>query len=224
MCREFIEALERCHASGWNRLTGACNTDKDVLNQCLRAEVNSTQIVAATASAEQIDSEGRQDNIQQGERQGAQRKGTKGAQRVQLARLMTCHASSRTLPRSSALNSYCTSYTTTGSYNKSTTPFTTNGVPRSQRYCRHGVSATPTHRMPVTHSLPVQKLDALLANHTHTPLISSGLPILPIGFRFDHFSSRWGCLSKYAAVILRTNVAISVSATQTQNPDRTHEV
>ncbi|TEB36289.1 hypothetical protein FA13DRAFT_1787754 [Coprinellus micaceus] len=38
MCREFIEALERCHASGWNRLTGACNTDKDVLNQCLRAE------------------------------------------------------------------------------------------------------------------------------------------------------------------------------------------
>ncbi|KAH6918950.1 hypothetical protein BKA70DRAFT_1137289 [Coprinopsis sp. MPI-PUGE-AT-0042] len=38
VCKEFIEALERCHASGWNRLTGACNTKKDQLNHCLRAE------------------------------------------------------------------------------------------------------------------------------------------------------------------------------------------
>ncbi|KAJ2930083.1 hypothetical protein H1R20_g6991, partial [Candolleomyces eurysporus] len=38
VCKEFIEALEKCHASGWNRLTGACNTRKDALNSCLRAE------------------------------------------------------------------------------------------------------------------------------------------------------------------------------------------
>ncbi|KAF6764816.1 hypothetical protein DFP72DRAFT_869348 [Ephemerocybe angulata] len=38
VCKEFIEALERCHASGWNRLTGMCNNDKDALNTCLRAE------------------------------------------------------------------------------------------------------------------------------------------------------------------------------------------
>jgi len=39
VCKDFIEALERCHLSGWNRLTGACNSDKDALNRCLRAEV-----------------------------------------------------------------------------------------------------------------------------------------------------------------------------------------
>lgn len=38
VCKEFIEALERCHATGWKRLTGACNSNKDVLNKCLRAE------------------------------------------------------------------------------------------------------------------------------------------------------------------------------------------
>ncbi|KAG2020720.1 hypothetical protein CC2G_006028 [Coprinopsis cinerea AmutBmut pab1-1] len=43
VCRDFIEALERCHASGWNRLTGACNSKKDELNRCLRTErVNRT--------------------------------------------------------------------------------------------------------------------------------------------------------------------------------------
>ena len=39
MCQEFIEALEKCHATGWNRLIGACNTKKDELNRCLRSEV-----------------------------------------------------------------------------------------------------------------------------------------------------------------------------------------
>ncbi|TFK26443.1 UPF0287-domain-containing protein [Coprinopsis marcescibilis] len=38
VCQEFIEALERCHATGWNRMTGACNTKKDALNGCLRSE------------------------------------------------------------------------------------------------------------------------------------------------------------------------------------------
>lgn len=56
--------------------------------------------------------------------------------------------------------------------------------------------------MSQTHSLPVQKLDASLANQAITPRSSSGLPIRPIGFKSDHFSKRWGWLSKYAAVIL----------------------
>lgn len=41
-----------------------------------------------------------------------------------------------------------------------------------------------------THSLPVQNVDASLANHATTPRSSSGLPIRPIGFRFSHFCSR----------------------------------
>ncbi|RDB23980.1 COX assembly mitochondrial protein 2 [Hypsizygus marmoreus] len=38
LCKDFIQALENCHSSGWARLTGGCNTLKDELNQCLRAE------------------------------------------------------------------------------------------------------------------------------------------------------------------------------------------
>ncbi|KAI9064183.1 UPF0287-domain-containing protein [Trametes sanguinea] len=38
VCREFIQALEACHASGWNRWTGACNQAKHDLNMCLRKE------------------------------------------------------------------------------------------------------------------------------------------------------------------------------------------
>ncbi|PPQ68970.1 hypothetical protein CVT24_000359 [Panaeolus cyanescens] len=38
VCKEFIEALEQCHAAGWNRFIGACNTQKDELNHCLRSE------------------------------------------------------------------------------------------------------------------------------------------------------------------------------------------
>ena len=46
------------------------------------------------------------------------------------------------------------------------------------------------------YSLPVQKLDASLANHTVTPRSSSGRPIRPIGFKLDHFSRRLGWLSR----------------------------
>ncbi|KAF9466414.1 hypothetical protein BDZ94DRAFT_1251895 [Collybia nuda] len=38
VCKEFIQALEECHLSGWARLTGGCNTPKDQLNKCLRSE------------------------------------------------------------------------------------------------------------------------------------------------------------------------------------------
>ena len=40
VCREFIEALERCHSTWWGaRFTGACNRSKQELNLCLRKEV-----------------------------------------------------------------------------------------------------------------------------------------------------------------------------------------
>ncbi|TFK90956.1 UPF0287-domain-containing protein [Polyporus arcularius HHB13444] len=38
VCREFIQALEACHADGWSRWTGACNQAKHELNMCLRKE------------------------------------------------------------------------------------------------------------------------------------------------------------------------------------------
>ena len=41
-----------------------------------------------------------------------------------------------------------------------------------------------------TYSLPVQKLDTLLANHITTPRSLSGCPICPMGFKLDHFSRR----------------------------------
>ncbi|KAF8964022.1 hypothetical protein BDZ97DRAFT_1660829, partial [Flammula alnicola] len=37
-CKEFIEALEQCHASGWTKFLGVCNRQKDALNHCLRDE------------------------------------------------------------------------------------------------------------------------------------------------------------------------------------------
>jgi Cytochrome c oxidase biogenesis protein Cmc1 like len=39
VCRDFIEALEECHASGWQKFIGGCNVQKDELNHCLRTEV-----------------------------------------------------------------------------------------------------------------------------------------------------------------------------------------
>jgi len=53
-----------------------------------------------------------------------------------------------------------------------------------------------------THSLPVQKLDASLANQTTGPLTSSIRPIRPIGFKLDHFASSSGSTSRNSAVIL----------------------
>ena len=39
-CREFIEALEKCHGeTTWAKFLGLCNTHKDQLNKCLRSEV-----------------------------------------------------------------------------------------------------------------------------------------------------------------------------------------
>ncbi|OJA17275.1 hypothetical protein AZE42_10812 [Rhizopogon vesiculosus] len=38
VCREFIQALDACHANNWARLTGGCNQEKDSLNVCLRKE------------------------------------------------------------------------------------------------------------------------------------------------------------------------------------------
>ncbi|KAJ3513223.1 hypothetical protein NLJ89_g3065 [Agrocybe chaxingu] len=38
VCKEFIQALEQCHAGGWTKFVGACNRQKDELNHCLRSE------------------------------------------------------------------------------------------------------------------------------------------------------------------------------------------
>ena len=38
-CRELVQALEECHATGWAKFTGGCNKHKDELNKCLRSEV-----------------------------------------------------------------------------------------------------------------------------------------------------------------------------------------
>jgi len=79
--------------------------------------------------------------------------------------------------------------------------FTTHGGLRLLKYYP-GISLDSQLQIHNTHSLPVQKLDASLANQAITPRNSSGRPIRPIGFNLDHFSSRCGCLSRYAAVIL----------------------
>ena len=73
---------------------------------------------------------------------------------------------------------------------------TMNDAHRSQGYygnCHQSPSPKWWFR---TYSLPVQKLDASLANHTVTPRSSSGRPIRPIGFKLDHFSRRLGWLSR----------------------------
>ena len=54
-----------------------------------------------------------------------------------------------------------------------------------------------------TYSLPVQKVEASDASQAITPLSSSGRPSRPSGFKPDHLSNKCGCLSRYAAVILR---------------------
>lgn len=46
VCKEFIEALQKCHATGWNRFIGTCNVQKDELNDCLRAEVSMVGILS----------------------------------------------------------------------------------------------------------------------------------------------------------------------------------
>jgi len=42
VCKDLIQALDMCHASGWRRLTGQCNKAKNELNKCLHAEVASS--------------------------------------------------------------------------------------------------------------------------------------------------------------------------------------
>jgi len=74
-----------------------------------------------------------------------------------------------------------------------------------------------------TYSLPVQKLDASLANHAMTPRSSSGRPMRPKGFKFDHLSRRWGCASRYAAVMLSHGI-IFVSVRVQKNAAWTYDV
>ena len=40
VCREFIQALDACHANNWAKWTGGCNQAKNDLNMCLRKEVS----------------------------------------------------------------------------------------------------------------------------------------------------------------------------------------
>ncbi|RXK41157.1 hypothetical protein M231_01561 [Tremella mesenterica] len=37
-CAEYIQALEECHARGWIRYLGACNSQRRELVLCLRKE------------------------------------------------------------------------------------------------------------------------------------------------------------------------------------------
>lgn len=39
VCKEFIEALELCHADTWAKWTGGCNQAKVDLNNCLKQDV-----------------------------------------------------------------------------------------------------------------------------------------------------------------------------------------
>ncbi|CAL1704102.1 unnamed protein product [Somion occarium] len=38
VCKEFIQALEACHADSWAKWTGGCNQAKRDLNNCLRQD------------------------------------------------------------------------------------------------------------------------------------------------------------------------------------------
>jgi len=37
-CKDFIEALQTCHASSWAKWTGGCNQAKWDLNECLKKD------------------------------------------------------------------------------------------------------------------------------------------------------------------------------------------
>ncbi|KAI0693714.1 hypothetical protein BC835DRAFT_1275531, partial [Cytidiella melzeri] len=37
-CKDFIDALEACHADSWLKFTGGCNNTKIELNRCLHAQ------------------------------------------------------------------------------------------------------------------------------------------------------------------------------------------
>ncbi|KZT11497.1 UPF0287-domain-containing protein [Laetiporus sulphureus 93-53] len=37
-CKEFIDALNACHADGWKKWTGGCNGVKHNMNMCFRQE------------------------------------------------------------------------------------------------------------------------------------------------------------------------------------------
>ena len=75
-----------------------------------------------------------------------------------------------------------------------------------------------------TYSLPVQKLDASLANQVTTPRSSSGRPMRPIGFNLDHLSNSSGCLSRYAAVILISQFQSQSLLSTLNEGNRTHAV
>ena len=38
-CKDFILALEACHADTWSKFTGGCNNTKIALNRCLHEQV-----------------------------------------------------------------------------------------------------------------------------------------------------------------------------------------
>ncbi|KAI0078160.1 hypothetical protein K474DRAFT_1558748, partial [Panus rudis PR-1116 ss-1] len=38
VCKEFIQALEDCHANAWAKWTGGCNQAKLDLNNCLKQD------------------------------------------------------------------------------------------------------------------------------------------------------------------------------------------
>ncbi|KAI0736860.1 hypothetical protein C8Q72DRAFT_28040 [Fomitopsis betulina] len=38
VCKDFIQALDACHANNWAKWTGGCNRAKNDLNMCLRKE------------------------------------------------------------------------------------------------------------------------------------------------------------------------------------------
>ena len=57
----------------------------------------------------------------------------------------------------------------------------------------------------------MQNVLASLASQVTTPRSSSGRPMRPNGFKLAHLSSRCGCVSRYAAVMLQKRNAVSFS-------------
>ena len=45
VCKEFIDALEACHADTWQKWTGGCNQAKVDLNNCLKQDVCTSSVL-----------------------------------------------------------------------------------------------------------------------------------------------------------------------------------
>jgi hypothetical protein len=102
---------------------------------------------------------------------------------VFLLNLLTAHLSAATAHLHSDLRSHSHSHVTV-----TTLP---RMVSSANQYTYRSSESVVTRPLDgITYSLPVQNVDASDASHVITPRNSSGRPIRPNGFSFDHFSSK----------------------------------